>query len=59
MTGSSSAVASRAAVGHLALGAQVELHELRDGHTDLEQVFLSLVDTEEPDRPPTREVQEP
>ena len=50
---------SRAAVGHLALGAQVELHELRDGHTDLEQVFLSLVDPAEPDGPPAREVQEP
>ncbi|HYN74578.1 MAG TPA: ATP-binding cassette domain-containing protein [Candidatus Limnocylindria bacterium] len=40
---------STAAVGHLALGAQVELHELRDGHTDLEQVFLTLMETEPPD----------
>jgi ABC-2 type transport system ATP-binding protein len=33
-----------AAVGHAALGAQVELHELREEHSDLEAVFLSLVE---------------
>jgi ABC-2 type transport system ATP-binding protein len=31
-----------ATVGHIAFGAQVELHELRPAASDLEQVFLSL-----------------
>jgi ABC-2 type transport system ATP-binding protein len=29
-------------IGHIAFGAQVELHELRPASSDLEQVFLSL-----------------
>ena len=29
-------------IGHIAFGAQVELHELRPAASDLEQVFLSL-----------------
>jgi ABC-2 type transport system ATP-binding protein len=31
-----------ATIGHIAFGAQVELHELRPAASDLEQVFLSL-----------------
>ena len=48
--------ASTAEVGHAALAAQVELHELRDGGSDLEHVFLSLVEGEAPagDLPPDR-----
>ena len=34
--------ADAATVGHIAFGAQVELHELRPAASDLEQVFLSL-----------------
>jgi ABC-2 type transport system ATP-binding protein len=33
-------------VGRIALTNQVELHELRDGHSDLESVFFSLVEGE-------------
>ncbi len=36
--------ATTAEIGRAALGAQVELHELRDGRSDLEHVFLSLID---------------
>jgi len=41
--------ATAAEVGHAALAAQVELHELRDGRSDLEHVFLTLVDGQSPD----------
>jgi ABC-2 type transport system ATP-binding protein len=34
--------ADAATIGHIAFGAQVELHELRPAASDLEQVFLSL-----------------
>ena len=34
--------ADAAAIGRIAFGAQVELHELRPAASDLEQVFLSL-----------------
>jgi ABC-2 type transport system ATP-binding protein len=34
--------ADAATIGHIAYGAQVELHELRPAASDLEQVFLSL-----------------
>ena len=36
--------ATTAEIGHVALSAQVELHELRDGRSDLEHVFLTLVE---------------
>jgi ABC-2 type transport system ATP-binding protein len=38
--------ATTAEIGRAALAAQVELHELRDGRSDLEHVFLSLIDDE-------------
>ncbi len=34
--------ADAATIGHIAFGAQVELHELRPASSDLEEVFLSL-----------------
>ena len=34
--------ADAATIGHIAFGAQVELHELRPAASDLEQVFLTL-----------------
>jgi ABC-2 type transport system ATP-binding protein len=44
--------ATTAEIGRVALAAQVELHELRDGRSDLEHVFLTLVEGEGPGTEP-------
>lgn len=38
-------------VGHLAYADNIELHELTEEHTDLEDVFLELTRAQEPDAP--------